>query len=78
MTSINAKAPLWASQTLEPIFHNFPHEHVIIHSIHSIQHLGVEPKIGVFPQKWMVYNEKPIKKDDLEVPLFLETSNLAW
>ena len=23
--------------------------------------------------KWMVYNEKPIKMDDLGVPLFLET-----
>ena len=35
--------------------------------------MGVEPKIGVVlpPPKWMVYF--PIKMDDLEVPLFLET-----
>ena len=25
------------------------------------------------PPKWMVYNGKPIKMDDLGVPLFLET-----
>ena len=37
--------------------------------------MGVEPKIGVFPPKWMVkMMENPIKMDDLGVPLFFETS----
>ena len=37
--------------------------------------MGVNPKIGGKPPKWMVYNEKPYEKmDDLGVPLFLETS----
>ena len=37
--------------------------------------MGVEPKIGENPLKWMVYfMENPIKIDDLgETPLFLET-----
>ena len=38
--------------------------------------MGVNPKIGGKPPKWMVYNgkpENPIKMDDLGVPLFLET-----
>ena len=36
---------------------------------------GVEPKIGVFPPKWMVkIMENPIKMDDLGLPLFSETS----
>ena len=40
--------------------------------------MAVEPtKIGGFyPPKWIVYNGKPIKMDDLRVPLFLETSIL--
>ena len=40
-------------------------------------HMGGNPKIGVFPPKWMVYiMELPIKMDDLEGknPRFLETS----
>ena len=37
--------------------------------------MGVEPKIGGKPPKWMVkIMENPIKMDDLGVPLFLETS----
>ena len=37
-------------------------------------HLGVNPKIGGKPPKWMVkIMENPIKMDDLGVPLFLET-----
>ena len=37
--------------------------------------IWVFPKIRVFPPKWMVkIMENPIKMDDLEVPLFLETS----
>ena len=38
--------------------------------------MGVEPKIGVVnPPKWMVkIMEKPIKMDDLGLPLFSETS----
>ena len=37
-------------------------------------HMGVEPKIGGNPPKWMVkIMENPIKMDDLGVPLFLET-----
>ena len=36
--------------------------------------MGVEPKIGENPPKWMVYfMENPIRMDDLGVPLFLET-----
>ena len=36
--------------------------------------MGVEPKIGGKPPKWMVkIVENPIKMDDLGVPLFLET-----
>ena len=35
-------------------------------------YLGVNPKIGGKPPKWMVYNRKPIEMDDLGVPLFLE------
>ena len=36
--------------------------------------MGVEPKIGGKPPKWMVYfMEIPIKMDDSGVPLFLET-----
>ena len=37
--------------------------------------MGVEPKIGVNPPKWMVYNGKPYEQmDDLGgPPLFLET-----
>ena len=36
--------------------------------------IGVEPKIGGKPPKWMVkIMENPIKMDDLGVPLFLET-----
>ena len=31
------------------------------------------PKIGVYPPKWMVYMENPIKMDDLGVPPFKET-----
>ena len=34
------------------------------------------PKIRGTP-KWMVYNETPIKMDDLGVPLFLETSTFC-
>ena len=34
--------------------------------------IWVFPKIRGIP-KWMVYNEKPIKMDDLGAPLFLET-----
>ena len=35
--------------------------------------MGVEPKIGGNPPKWMVkIMEHPIKMDDLVVPLFLE------
>ena len=40
--------------------------------------MGVEPKIGVKPPKWMVkIMEKPIKIHDLGVPLFLETP-ICW
>ena len=36
--------------------------------------MGVEPKIGGKPPKWMVkIMENPIKMDNLGVPLFLET-----
>ena len=36
--------------------------------------MGVEPKIGGKPPKWMVkIMESPIKMDDLGIPLFLET-----
>ena len=36
--------------------------------------MGINPKIGGKPPKWMVYfMENPIKIDDLRVPLFLET-----
>ena len=36
--------------------------------------MGVNPKIGGKPPKWMVkIMENPIKMDDLGVPLFLET-----
>ena len=36
--------------------------------------MGVEPKIGGKPPKWMVkIMENPIKMDDLGIPLFLET-----
>ena len=36
--------------------------------------MGVEPKIGGKPPKWMVSNGKPyFLMDDLGVPLFLET-----
>ena len=35
-------------------------------------HMGVSKNRGK-PQKWMVYNENPIKIHDLGVPLFLET-----
>ena len=39
--------------------------------------MGVSKNRGVYPPKWMIYfMEKPIKMDDLEVPLFLET--LIW
>ena len=38
-----------------------------------IYHMGVSRNRGVSPKKWMVYNGKPIKMDDLGVPLFLET-----
>ena len=39
-----------------------------------MENMDVEPKIGVFPPKWMVYfMEILIKMDDLGVPLFLET-----
>ena len=34
--------------------------------------IWVFPKIRV-PPKWMIYNQKPIKMDDLGVPLFSET-----
>ena len=38
------------------------------------RYVGVEPKIGGKPPKWMVYNGKPYEQmDDLGVPLFLET-----
>ena len=38
------------------------------------KHMGVEPKIGGKPPKWMVYvMENPIKIHDLGVSLFLET-----
>ena len=38
-------------------------------------HMGVEPKIGGCPPKWMVkIMENPIKMDDLGgFPIFLET-----
>ncbi len=37
-------------------------------------HMGVEPKIGGKPPKWMVkLMENPIEMYDLGVPLFLET-----
>ena len=36
-----------------------------------ILHMGVSKNSGI--RKWMVYNGKPIKMDDLGVPLFLET-----
>ena len=37
-------------------------------------YMGVEPKIGGKPPKWMVSNGKPyFLMDDLGVPLFLET-----
>ncbi len=40
--------------------------------------MGVSPKIGGKPPKWMVkIMENPIKIDDLEVPLFLETPILV-
>ena len=45
----------------------------------SIDHIGVSKNRGT--PKWMVYNGKLIKKDDLGVPLFLETSiysHLPW
>ena len=36
--------------------------------------MGVEPKIGGKPPKWMVkIRENPINMDDLGIPLFLET-----
>ena len=35
-------------------------------------HLGVSKNRDI--PKWMVYNENPIKMDDLRGPLFLETS----
>ena len=39
------------------------------------EHMGVEPKIGVKPPKWIfLIMENPIKMDDLGVPLFSETS----
>ena len=45
------------------------------HRMEKFVYLGVEPKIGGFyPPKWMVkIMQKPIKMDDLVVPLFLET-----
>ena len=55
-----------------------------IHGMKLNQQMGVEPKIGGKPPKWMVYfMENPIKMDDLGgPPLFLETpisdSILAW
>ena len=37
------------------------------------KHMGVEPKIGGKPPKWMVYSGKSYEQmDDLGVPLFLE------
>ena len=40
-------------------------------------YIWVFPKIGVFPPKWMVkIMEKPIKMDDLGVPLFSETPTI--
>ena len=45
--------------------------------MHSTQlEMGVEPKIGGFTPKWMVYNNgKPYEQmDDLGVPLFLGLS----
>ncbi len=42
-------------------------------------HMGVEPKIGGKPPKWMVkIRENPIRIDDLGVPLFLETPIWGW
>ena len=42
--------------------------------------MGVFPKIGVFPPKWMVYSGKPYSlMDDLGVPLFLDSyMNIPW
>ena len=41
------------------------------------KNMGVSKNRGVYPPKWMIYfMENPIKMDDLEVPLFLET--LIW
>ena len=40
----------------------------------GLVYLDVSKNRGVYPPKWMVYfMEKPIKMDDLGVPLFLET-----
>ena len=40
----------------------------------KLEGYGCFQKLGVFPPKWMVkIMEKPIKMDDLGVPLFLET-----
>ena len=42
--------------------------------VNAYNYMGVEPKIGGKPKKWMVkIMEHPIKMDDLGVPLFLET-----
>ena len=46
--------------------------------VYNSDNTGVNPNIGVFPPKWMVYfMENPIKIDDLGVPLFLETPTLT-
>ena len=46
------------------------------HSMYSMyKYMGVEPKIGGKPPKWMVFiMENPIEMDDLGVSLFSETS----
>ena len=40
--------------------------------------MGVEPKIGGNPPKWMVkIMENPIKMDDLGVPLFFGNTHIV-
>jgi len=43
----------------------------IMFSMSIYQHVWVFPKIGVSQNEWFIM-EKPIKMDDLGVPLFLE------
>ena len=43
---------------------------------HQVYHLGISINGGI--QKWLVYNVHPIYMDDLEVPLFQETTIYKW